>query len=108
MNTQFTSVALSFAQNFHGHLKPSIIDDISNFISSPSLDGWQNIKHYIISTNRATTIWQAVDDVDKSFRTGLVTDEYGNIISRPQAFPDANTVVKAISKCVFENSISLN
>ena len=90
------SIALEFATNMFGHLKPDVKSRLQQVIDNPNQETWNDAYFFIIAGGK--TLWQAVLDIKPDFpRSKGLDSDWGEI-------PDSDTIIKAINEAVFKVS----
>ena len=89
------TLALEFATNMFGSIKPEIKKRLEKVINKPNQKNWDDAYTIIInSSGTMTTLWQAVLKVDPQMpRSKGIDDKWGYI-------PSSETIIQAIQNAV--------
>jgi len=92
-----SKLALHFATNMFGHLKPELKARLEAVIDNPCQETWEDAYCIILNANgKMTTLWQAVIKVDWMFpHSKPCGSEWPKI-------PSQETIIEAINIAVFE------
>lgn len=96
------TIAIEFATNMFGTLPAYLKSAIYEYFEFPNQDNWNEIHSYVISTEgKSSTVWQAVIEVDPTFRFSVPITVGDNV--RWPKLPSPEVVAKAINSVVFNN-----
>lgn len=106
--TQKNLLALQFATNMHGKLKPEIIKRVERYLRKQTFDTWDDIAGIIIdNTGRMKTIWNAVIEANPFFpRYGRRTNREGEILREWEQKPTPEELITAINKAIFKTELN--
>jgi hypothetical protein len=84
------TLALEFATNMFGGIKPEIKKRLEKVINNPNQKNWEDAYCLIISYSGMTTLWQAVLRIDPQMPTRKPTDAKWDYI------PSSEIIIQAI------------
>lgn len=91
MKKEEITLALEFATNMFGHIKPEVKKRLLKVVEKPNQKNWEDAYTIILnSSGTMTTLWQAVIKIDPQMPRSKSCD------SKWQYIPTSETIIQAI------------
>lgn len=92
-------IALEFASNMFGNLKPEVKARLQAVIDNPCQETWEDAYTIILNASgKMTTLWQAVIKIDWDMQQGKPLDAKWSHI------PTQETIIQAINKAILKDA----
>lgn len=100
------TLSIEFITNMFGFLPNHLKSALYEYMEFPNQDNWNEIYSYVISSEgKMRTVWQAVIEIDPTFKFSVPMDDEDNV--RWPKIPSPELVSQAINNTVFKN-LNLN